>query len=458
MINPEVPVISVIIPTHNRSASLRRTLDTLALQDYPLHLIQVCVVADGCRDETVEMLQHYQSPFMLNVIEQSCQGAATARNQGAAAATAPLLLFLDDDIEATSGLVRAHVEAHQQPDQVVIGYLPPILNHQIGFFKIALRGWWEAMFQSMKRLGHRYRYNDLLSGNFSVSKQLFDHVGGFDPAFRCQEDYELGVRLLKAGALFTFAPDALGYHHENTDLQRSLWRKYQEGRANIQLGQKYPELISTLPLYSSKVHTSVIGRLLLALMFRQPALCDRVATQSQSILTLLESIRLRRHWRKLLDKFMRYWYLRGATDALRTQQALTAFLQNAPTATEAEMSDLELDLREGLAVVEHYLDQKRPRSIRLCYGQYPVATISSQPGAEALRAVHLRPTLATILALPLLRALILDGTVDPPVSPKQLLADLDKVLAEPNGPLLFAMSQRPLTHQLTHQLKSPSSC
>ena len=48
--------VSVIIPTHNRSASLRRTLDALRRQTYSLEQVEVVVVADGCIDDTVEML------------------------------------------------------------------------------------------------------------------------------------------------------------------------------------------------------------------------------------------------------------------------------------------------------------------------------------------------------------------------------------------------------------------
>src|SRR5437762_234711 len=46
--NAPTPFISIIIPTHNRSGSVRRTLKSLCCQDYPANLFEVIVSADGC--------------------------------------------------------------------------------------------------------------------------------------------------------------------------------------------------------------------------------------------------------------------------------------------------------------------------------------------------------------------------------------------------------------------------
>ena len=72
----KLPTISIIIPTHNRGNSLRRTLNAMCFQTYPVDNFEVLVVADGCTDGTIEMLQSYQAPFTLNIIEQKGQGAA----------------------------------------------------------------------------------------------------------------------------------------------------------------------------------------------------------------------------------------------------------------------------------------------------------------------------------------------------------------------------------------------
>jgi len=412
-VNAEAPTISVIIPTHNRRASLRRTLDALCTQTYPPQLVNVLVAADGCVDGTVEMLRRYTAPFGMHIIEQQGQGPAATRNHGAAHATGRLLLFLDDDVKAVPSLIKAHVTAHQRgPGQVVIGYLPPVLESQAGFFRIQLRLWWEAMFDAMRQPGHRCSYRDLLSGNFSLAAELFARMGGFDPTLRCHEDYELGMRLIKAGASFTFAADALGYHYEMTDLDRSLRRKYQEGQADVLLGSRHPELRCMLPLARFRVPRSPLSRLLYALAFAWPGGGDLLAIRLRHLLDLLERARLRSRWRRLLDDLLGYWYWRGVAVELGSRRALAGFIEGGLSPVDEGGDEIEIDLRQGLKAAERQLDETRPSGVHIRYGRQSVGRIPPQPGVEALRGVHLRPVLATDLAMPLLKALALEGSTD----------------------------------------------
>ncbi|MBW4523138.1 MAG: glycosyltransferase [Scytolyngbya sp. HA4215-MV1] len=405
-----MPTVSIIIPTHNRSAALARTLTALSQQTYPIEQMEVVIVADGCSDDTVEMLHRYQAPFALQVIDQPGQGPAVARNQGAAKATAPLLIFVDDDIEVTTQFVAAHVRAHEDhPNRVVIGYLPTILATQTGFFRITLRGWWEAMFQQMREVDHRFAYTDLLSGNFSVPTQLFNAIDGFDANFRCHEDYELGLRLLKAGADFGFAPDAMGYHHELTDINRSLNRKFQEGIADVQLGQKHPELKSTLLVCRLLAQCSLLDRMIILLIFKLPILGDFLAGCARQILDVLEGLRLRHYWRSLLDRLLGYWYLRGIAKASSLQQALQSFLQ-ADTSSLSNLPSLEIeiDLADGFDQAEQQVDQARPTAIRLRYGSQIVGRIPPKIGVERLRGIHLRAELTKGLAKSCLSRMMLE--------------------------------------------------
>ncbi len=407
------PLISVIIPTHNRCQSLQRLLNALQTQSYPLNCIEVIVVADGCSDTTIEMLKEYQAPYTLRFLEQPGQGAATARNQGAVMATGSLLLFLDDDIEPSPHLVEAHINAHYLPNRVVIGYLPPSLQSQSSFFHISLWAWWEEKFQTMRQIGHRYSYDDLLSGNFSLPAKLFKLVGGFDSTFKCREDYELGARLIKVGSDFIFVPDALGYHRDEvTNLDRSLRRKKQEGRADVLLGQRHPDLIYKLRLSYFGDALSFIDHIFLFLAFRIPAISDLLVTGLRQVLNLLEWLRIRSLWLELNNKLHGYWYLRGIVEQLKTHKALTNLLQSGLIRLDRQDTELELDLQQGLIAAEQLLDKTRPISVRIRYGQQFVGLIPPKAGAERLRGVHLRRILATTLSFPFLQALAFDGVLD----------------------------------------------
>ena len=51
------PVVSVIIPTHNRIESLLRTLAAFERQTFDPKKMELVVVADGCVDSTVSTLR-----------------------------------------------------------------------------------------------------------------------------------------------------------------------------------------------------------------------------------------------------------------------------------------------------------------------------------------------------------------------------------------------------------------
>jgi GT2 family glycosyltransferase len=414
----DLPFVSVIIPTHNRSASLRRTLQALCRQTYPHALCEVIVVPDGCSDDTVDMLQAYAAPFTLRVIvlEGPNQGPAAARNRGAASATGALLLFLDDDVEPQPPVLMAHVRAHaRQSDLVVIGPYVPVVQGRVSYLRRFMRTWWQDKFHTMRQPGYRFGYSDLLSGNVSLQPELFARVGGFDPTLPCaHEDYELGVRLLKAGASFTLAPEALAAHHEHehTDLNRTLQRQRLEGVADVHIGRRHPELIPTLLLGRLQEPRGGMQRLVNALACEHPRLGDRLAALCQWLFGPLEKMHCHSMWHWAYTGLGHYWYLRGVAEAAGSRQAVAKLLQAGQRRSDPTGLEIEVDLAEGLEAAEGRLDRERPYGACLYYRQRVVGYIPPQAGAERLRGAHLRPILATKLAWPLLVALALEGTLD----------------------------------------------
>ena len=412
--NRENPTVSVIIPTHNRSSSLLRALDALHSQTYPIDLMEVTVVADNCIDDTLAVLKDYKAPFKLHVIEVTCRSAAIARNTGAAAATGELLLFLDDDIEAMPRLVESHTRAHQERSGcAVMGPYPPKLQGGTRFFDVEVRSWWEEKFYQMGLPTHRFTYEDLLSGNLSLDADLFARLGGFDSAFgNCGgEDYELGMRLLNAGVSFVVAPDAVGYHyeHETNNLDRSFRRARQEGRSDVLIGQRHPELRPLLHIKDYETPYSLADKILTTIAFFWPAAVDLLAAGLRKSLDFLESLGMRTTWRWVRAKLRGYWYFRGVIDELKSRSAISSFMQGGPARTDLGENEIELDLQEGWEAAERIIDEKRPDGIYLRYGELPVGHITPKFGVEPLRGVHLRPILATLVSDTLLVAIAVNG-------------------------------------------------
>jgi len=86
------------------------------------------------------------------------------------------------------------------------------------------------------------RYTDHLS--FSCyRKETVEKVGGFDPVFWCGQDYELDIRLRKAGYKILYTPKTKVYHFKR-DSVRSLWRQmYRYGIARAKMVKKHPDTL-----------------------------------------------------------------------------------------------------------------------------------------------------------------------------------------------------------------------
>ena len=407
------PDVAIVIPTRDRRASLERTVRALAHQHFPPNRFEVVVAVDGPDQGTETFLGGLGLPYRLTVVSSDQpRGAASARNQGAASATGETLIFLDDDIEAGPDLVGAHVAAQREGVQVTIGYLPPAFDETVrGFFRSALRGWWEAMFEAMRRPGHRYWFRDLLTGNCSMAASLFARVGGFNQAFVCHEDYELGVRLLEQTTMMRFVESAAGTHHERTTLRRAFARKRDEGRADILMLEKHPELVSALPLGVFDRYASRAQQLLRRLNFERPGVGRLLASAMARTLPALEYARLRGRWMRRLHDLLSYWYWVGVTARLPDDHAYRAFIEACQTRSAWSPLTLEVDVANGLELVMAQIDRRRPAGLRVMLKDVRLGEIPPVPGAEGLTGRHLKAALAHELAGALVTALGETGTL-----------------------------------------------
>lgn len=414
-----LPCVSIIMPTHNRCPLLRRTLDSLACQSVLASSFEVIVVADGCADDTGAMLRAYQAPYTLRVVEQEAQGAAMARNAGAAIARAPLLLFLDDDVEATPGLVAAHLDAHAAvPGRAVLGPYPPAPVVKRDFFLMSMRHWWNAKFTELAHPGHRFTYEDLLTGNLSLDRALFERLGGLDPAFKKSgEDYEFGLRLLKAGVQMVYEQRALAYHHnhDTTNFDGALRRAYNEGRTDILLAQRHPEIGATLPFAAWYTRSQLRRRVRGMFIFHMRGVGDARAHLMRRHLNVLELLGLRARWGYEYNRLRLYWYWRGVADHTGGRPAMADVIWEVLGYKQPAVAPYTVDVGGGLAAAEARLDADRPASARVCYSRggrcHDLGLIPAVPGAEPLRGPHLRRYLLEKAAPKLLRAMALEGGI-----------------------------------------------
>ena len=100
-----------------------------------------------------ENLGKSAAPFTLTILEQSNQGAASARNRGAAAAGGEILLFLDDDMEAHPQLLVEHDRSHREGADVTLGHIPLHPESPLNILNAAVKSWAEDRVRNLSTPG-----------------------------------------------------------------------------------------------------------------------------------------------------------------------------------------------------------------------------------------------------------------------------------------------------------------
>jgi GT2 family glycosyltransferase len=225
---PAQPVVSVVVPTHDRADYLAVTLDSLHEQDFD-EPYEVIVVDDGSRDATPSVAGRSGARYVRH---DPPRGVNAARNEGARNATAELIGFVDDDVDAPAGWLRALVHgAREHPEAEAFG--GPI---RARFEGPAPRSCGRELPPiTTLDLGSEDREAELVwSANMLVRRTAFERVGEFDESLPTGGDEEEWLRRLRAngGTVMYLADAGLDHRRAGDDARlRSLMRSaYHRGR------------------------------------------------------------------------------------------------------------------------------------------------------------------------------------------------------------------------------------
>jgi glycosyltransferase involved in cell wall biosynthesis len=207
----DAPAVTVVVPTRGRAAYLEVTLGSL-LRQRTRTPHEILVVDDGATDATREVAARAGVRCLSHGRPRSLNAA---RNTGLREARAPLVAFVDDDVEAPPGWLEALAEgAGRHPDVEAFG--GPI---RARFEGAAPRGCGrEEPAITTLDLGAEDREAEVVWGaNLAVRRSAVDRVGYFDERIvRPHGDEEEWLeRLRAAGGRIVYLSGA-GLDHRRT--------------------------------------------------------------------------------------------------------------------------------------------------------------------------------------------------------------------------------------------------
>lgn len=217
--------ISLIIPTHNRSAQLIAALESVVVQTLPTDQWECVAVNNRSTDDTTERFAEFAAAHPvcnLRMVEELEAGVSYARNRGVAAAHAPLLAFIDDDERITPEFLEAYLSFFENNPQANVAGGKIIAEYPEG------RPTWLSKYTEMPianpmDFGSESRPFPAGrvpgGGNMAFRREAFAICGGFDPSLGRigreligGEENDLFERLLQAGEIIWYVPKAVMWH------------------------------------------------------------------------------------------------------------------------------------------------------------------------------------------------------------------------------------------------------
>lgn len=92
--NDRLPGFTILIPTYNSAARLRRCLDSIARQDYPADRVQIIVADGGSTDDTRGIALEYAAEVVDNPLRLAEEGLRAGMPQ---VSRELLVVFADDN-------------------------------------------------------------------------------------------------------------------------------------------------------------------------------------------------------------------------------------------------------------------------------------------------------------------------------------------------------------------------
>ncbi|HEX6536100.1 MAG TPA: polysaccharide deacetylase family protein [Gemmatimonadaceae bacterium] len=244
------PRISVIVPTFQRRDLVVRLVRALGLQrfDAPFEAV---VVVDGSTDGTAEALGALDTAFPLRVLRQPNRGPARTRNHGAAAAAGEIFLFLDDDMEPDPSLLAEHDRSHRAGADAVTGVMPLHPDSPPTLLARGVGVWAEEQARRMSAPDYVPRFDEALTGQLSIRRDVFERLGGFDERFTAggsygNEDLDLAYRLLEGGYRVVHNPRAVSLQCYVVDAAAHLRQYAQAGEADVTFVRKHPDAMGVI--------------------------------------------------------------------------------------------------------------------------------------------------------------------------------------------------------------------
>ena len=228
----EKKTVSVIITTSNRVDMLKRSLESVLNQSYGD--FELIVVDDHSTDGTKDYMKSIKDERLVYIRRNKNFGNDTRpKNQGAKVSKGKYLAYLDDDNAFRPDHLQALINEIEKDDRIDVVYGDRIVIDDEG--------------KRPPRIGFTADFSDTLimkrnyidTSDVLIRREALFDVGGWDERFKKYVDWNLWVRMTKAGKQFKRVPVVITeYHHHKGMKSLTVKDRTPQGEAPIPLGSE----------------------------------------------------------------------------------------------------------------------------------------------------------------------------------------------------------------------------
>ncbi|WP_027627523.1 glycosyltransferase [Ruminiclostridium cellobioparum] len=234
----EYPMVSIMVPAHNESIVIRKTVQALLALDYPKDKYEIIVINDNSSDDSAEVLKKIQEKnpdrklIVINTDNVSGgKGKSNALNIGFSVSSGSVIAIYDADNTPEPNALTLLVENLMSDDKLgaVIGKFrtrnrnASLMTRFVNIETLA--------YQCMNQAGRWFFFKlcTIPGTNFVIRRSIIERIGGWDTK-ALSEDTEISFRIYRMGYKIKLMPLSVTWEQEPQLLriwlkQRTRWAK-----------------------------------------------------------------------------------------------------------------------------------------------------------------------------------------------------------------------------------------
>jgi glycosyltransferase involved in cell wall biosynthesis len=268
-----VPVISVIVPTRNNSATILDLLRSIYEQSYPDFEV---ILIDSSTDGTAELASKH---YPIRVVREKRLGLNVARNTSVRYSRGSILAFIDADSVADRNWLLALLKHFSNAEVGAVGgsIFAQEAESLLIDYQENTRFPFKPKFKDVNIIDssnfHKHRFP--VGGNMALRRSIFNKVKTFDSSFvYAADEFDFLWRVVKAGFKIVVTPEAVVHGGHVSGVRKVLYLYYRLGLGSGLFARKdfdAPIARMRLGLLAIALSLATLSLFLLACAIRSPS-------------------------------------------------------------------------------------------------------------------------------------------------------------------------------------------